>query len=119
MRRCIYVPYFQNQIRLNFDFDPTNVSLLTPSYLGCIFTLAARGASVDLRFEYVNELDTPIHERNCARVKLPLLYEAQPMQSMDVGKHIFLRKLYMNGAVRRLRSRHRHWAGVSYGVNST
>ena len=39
----------------------------TPSYLGCIFTLAARGASVDLRVEYVNELDTPIHERTCAR----------------------------------------------------
>ena len=35
------------------------------------------------------------------------------MQSMDVGKCIFLcrlRKSYVNGAVRRLRSRHRHWA---------
>ena len=35
------------------------------------------------------------------------------MQSMDVGKRIFLRRLrksYVNGAVRRLRSRHRHWA---------
>ena len=70
-----------------------------------------------------HELDMPIHERTCARytvyvrltsgVKLPLLYEAQPMQIMDVGKRIFLRrlrKLYVNGAVRRLRSRHRHWA---------
>ena len=35
------------------------------------------------------------------------------MQSMDVGKRIFLRHLrksYVNGAVRRLRSRHRYWA---------
>ena len=35
------------------------------------------------------------------------------MQSMDVGKRIFLRRLrksYVNGAVRRLRSCHRHWA---------
>ena len=39
----------------------------TPSYLGCIFTLASRGASVDLRVEYVNDLDTLIHERTCAR----------------------------------------------------
>ena len=39
----------------------------TPSYPGRIFTLAARGASVDLRVEYANDLDTPIHERTCAR----------------------------------------------------
>ena len=75
--------------------QPTDVSLSTPSYLGCIFTLAAMGASIDLRLKYVNELDTLIRKRTCARyavyvrhtsgVKLPLLYEAQPMQSMDVG----------------------------------
>ena len=39
----------------------------TPSYLSCIFTLAARGVYVDLRREYVNEQDTPIHERTYAR----------------------------------------------------
>ena len=70
----------------------------TPSYLGCIFTLAARGASVDLRVDYVNELDTPIHGSTCARyvvyvrltsgVTLPLVYEAQVMQSMDVGTSV-------------------------------
>ena len=35
------------------------------------------------------------------------------MQSMDVGKRIFLRclrKSYVNGALRRLHSRHRQWA---------
>ena len=40
------------------------------------------------------------------------------MQSMDVGKRIFLRRLrksYVNGAVRRLRSRHRHWAWCILG----
>ena len=39
----------------------------TPSYLGCIFTLAASGTYVDLRVEYVNEQDTPIHERTYTR----------------------------------------------------
>ena len=39
----------------------------TPSYLGCIFTLAARGAYVDLHNGYVNEQDTPIHDRTYAR----------------------------------------------------
>ena len=38
----------------------------TPLYLMCIFTLAARGVYVDLRVEYVNEQDTPIHERTYA-----------------------------------------------------
>ena len=33
----------------------------------CIFTLAARGVYVDLRVVYANDLDTPIHERTCAR----------------------------------------------------
>ena len=38
-----------------------------PSYLGCIFTLATRGASVDLRVEYVNDLDMPIRKCTYAR----------------------------------------------------
>ena len=56
------------------------------------------GASVDLHIEYVNELGTPIHKRTCAcyavyvrlmsGVKLPLLYEGQVMQSMDVGTSV-------------------------------
>ena len=110
----IYMPKFQ--------LPPTDVSVSTPSYLGCIFTLAAKGASVDLRVEYVNDLDTPIHERTCARyavyirltsgVKLSLLYEALPM--LRYGRRNSrrnlrcLRKWYVNGAVRRLRSRRKH-----------
>ena len=39
----------------------------TLSYLSCIFTLAARGVYADLRLEYVNQQDTPIHERMHAR----------------------------------------------------
>ena len=58
---------FREQDTPEFLLHLTNVSLSTPSYLGCIFTLAASGASVDLRVEYVNELDTPIHEHTCAR----------------------------------------------------
>ena len=67
----------------------SGISLLRRRILECIFTLAARGASVDLRVEYANELDMPIQKRTSARridlrslckaffgVKLPLLYEA-------------------------------------------
>ena len=39
----------------------------TPSYLSCIFTLAARGVYMDLHREYANEQDTPSHERTCVR----------------------------------------------------
>ena len=39
--------------------------------------LAATGASVDLRVETLNDLDTPIHERTCARrIKLRRLRKA-------------------------------------------
>ena len=33
-----------------------------PSDLNCIFTLAARGVYADIRLEYVNQLETRIHE---------------------------------------------------------
>ena len=95
--------------------QPTDVSLSTPSYLGCIFTLAARSASVDLCVEYVNELDTLIHERTYARyaiyvrltsgVTLPLLYEVQVMQSMDVGTSVFFYVVYVS----------RTWMGLCVG----
>ena len=39
----------------------------TPSYLNCVFTLATRGVYTDLRLEYVNQLDTPIHGRTPGR----------------------------------------------------
>ena len=44
-----------------------HVVAIEPSYLGCVFTLADKGSSFDLRVEYVNDLDTPIHERTCPR----------------------------------------------------
>ena len=70
-RKCPDAPSYLCACILTLDtpeiwLQPTDVSLSTPSYLGCIFTLAARGASVDLCVEYANDLDTPIHERTCA-----------------------------------------------------
>ena len=39
--------------------------------------MADRGASVYFHVEYANELDTPIHERTCARrIKIRRLHEA-------------------------------------------
>ena len=46
----------------------------TPSYLSCLFTLAARGVYADLRLEYVNQQDTPIHERTHGRRSKDMLF---------------------------------------------
>ena len=97
-----------------FLLPPTDVSLSTLSYVGCIFTLAARGASVDLRIEYVNELDTPIHECTCARYAVYVRLTSgvklsQPMlrYGRRNSRRILrrLRKSYVNGAGRSERSK--------------
>ena len=98
----------------------------TPSYFGRIFTLAARGASIDLHVEYVNDLDTPIDKRTCIRGSnirrlhkayvrrkvIPHIRRRIPCKGMDVGTAVVilrcLRKSNVNGAGRRLRSRRRH-----------
>ena len=59
MRAVVYLSVFW--LRYDRRKSPT------PSYLMCIFTLPARVVYVDLRVKYVNEQDTPIHERTYAR----------------------------------------------------
>ena len=97
----------------------------TPSYLSCIFTLTARGVYVDLRLEYANEQDTPIHERTHARrCKIRRLRKAfsgvRINHQKDCAANVKygrrdsrrisrrLRKPIQNGAGRRLRSRLKH-----------
>ena len=94
---------------------------LTPSYLNCIFTLAASGVYADLRLEYVNQRDTPIHERTpgCRSLRkafsgVKINHQKDGAANVKYGrrnKRIFLRRLrksYANRAVRKLRSRRKH-----------
>ena len=91
----------------------------TPSYLGCIFTLAARCASVDLRVEYVNERDTCARRSKLCRLRKAYVRRKFTPHKAGVS-HVkvwareqrrisrLLRKSYVNGAGRRLRSRRKH-----------
>ena len=127
LRRCIFkcilkMRYASQLLRYDRRKSPT------PSYLSCLFTLAARGVYVDLRLEYVNQQDMPIHEHTYARrSKLRRLRKEFSDVKINHQKHVAanvkygrqdsrrisrrlrrLREPIQNGAGRRLCSRRKH-----------
>ena len=81
--------------------------------------MATRGASVDLRVEYVNELDTPIHERTCARrSKLRRWCKAYVRRNFTPHKagvsHVKVWAQEQRRILRRLRKSYVNGAGVGY-----
>ena len=67
MCAVVSIRLFRKADTPEFWQDTTDVSLLRHRILGAYLRWLLGGASVDLCVKYVNDLDTPIHKRTCAR----------------------------------------------------